>query len=94
MNARTGKYGMTPLEIRSAIEQAGLNQTSIARVLGIRQSAVSRIIAGTAISRRVHEAIAEAIGVSKEQIWPDRYMVPGNSRGPGRPAKIWDRKAA
>jgi len=88
------KIGMTPLEIRNAIEKAGLNQTAIARALGITQSCVSRVIDGIGVSRRIHEAIAEAIGVDKARIWPDRYMIPGNEPKRGRPMKVWHRKAA
>lgn len=94
MNKQINSSGMTPLEIRNAIQKAGLNQMAIARELKIDPSGVSRVIDRKAISRRVHEAIAEAIGIDKARIWPDLYLIPGNEPKRGRPGITWNRQAA
>lgn len=89
----SAKIGMTPLEIKNALHNAGLNQAAVARAISRSRGLVSRVIDGHCISRPVHEAVAEAIGMSKEQIWPDRYLFQVK-RKPGRPARIWRRRAA
>jgi len=89
-----GKSGMTPLEIRTAIQKADLNQAAIARELKLSPVHVSYVIDNKRCSRRVHEAIAEAIGKDIRQIWPALYMIPGQEPKRGRPAKTWHRQAA
>lgn len=89
-----GKSGMTPQQIRDAIREADLNQAAIARELNVRPAHISYVIDNKRRSRRVHEAIAEAIGTDIRQIWPDLYMIPGREPKRGRPAKTWHRKAA
>jgi len=85
---------MTPLDIRNAIFKAGLNQAAIARAIGVHPTFVSRIIDGHCVSRRVHEAIAEAIGMDIRQIWPERYLERPQKTRRGRPARHWQRTAA
>lgn len=94
MNERKGKSGMTPTEIRNALYEANLNQAAIARELSVCPSHISTVIDGKGTSRRVHAAIAEAIGVDIRKIWPDRYLIQGEESRRGRPAKIWNRKTA
>lgn len=86
------KYGMTPQEIRIAIYRANLNQAAIARELGVCPSHITRVIDGQYKSKRVHEAIAEAIGMDIRRIWPDLYLITGNKPKRGRPAKTWHRR--
>lgn len=81
--------GLTPLQIRNALHDVGLNQAAIARELGVSPVHVSCVIDGERISRRVHEAITEAIGKDIRQIWPNLYLVPGIEPRPGRPKVIW-----
>ncbi|HPN08363.1 MAG TPA: hypothetical protein PLU95_03595 [Syntrophales bacterium] len=88
------KYGMTPQEIRIAIYRANLNQAAIARALKVNPCHVTLIIDGKRHSKRVHAAIAEAIGIDKARIWPHLYMIPGREPKRGRPAKTWHRTAA
>ena len=94
MSTKTKKSGMTPLDIRNALHNSDLNQAAIARELGVTPPHISAIIDGKRVSRRVHEAIAEAIGVDIRRIWPDLYLVPGREPKIGRPAKHWNRRAA
>jgi lambda repressor-like predicted transcriptional regulator len=86
--------GMSPLEIRVALYEASLNQAAIARALGVTPSHISAIISQKRISRRVHTAIAEAIGRDKKTIWPDLYKIPGREPKRGRPSRDWKRVAA
>lgn len=88
-----GKSGMTPLEIRTAIQKANLNQAAIAKAINRSPVSVSYVIDGKRNSRLIHEAIAEAIGMDIRQIWPDLYTIPGQEPKRGRPAKTWHRKA-
>lgn len=94
MNVRKGKSGMTPAEIRNALYEANLNQAAIARELSVCPSHISTVIDGKGTSRRVHAAIAEAIGVDIRKIWPDRYLIADSEPKPGRPARNWNRRAA
>ncbi len=94
MGKQNGESGMTPLEIKNALQQTDLNQAAIARALGLNPSFISRVIDGHCVSLRVHEAIAEAIGVDIRKIWPDRYLHTGKVSKRGRPAKNWNRQAA
>jgi len=88
------KLGMSPMEIRNALLKADLNQSAIARALNINPATVSLVIDGKGVSGRVHAAIAEAIGMDKARIWPERYMVQGPPPKAGRQYKTWNRKAA
>jgi lambda repressor-like predicted transcriptional regulator len=94
MKIEKAKSGMTPLEIRNALHNANLNQAAIARELGLTPVHISYVIDGKRMSRRVHEAISEAIGVDIRRIWPDLYLIPGREPKIGRPRKNWHRKAA
>jgi lambda repressor-like predicted transcriptional regulator len=83
------KAGMTPLEIREAIYRKGLNMSAIARNLDVSAVTVKDVINGRTVSKRVQEAIAEAISVDIRKIWPELYLHGGPKRG--RPKIIWNR---
>ena len=84
--------GMTPQDIQNAIADKGLNQAAIARAIGLSTVTVSGVIRGKTVSRRVHIAIAEAIGRDVKEIWPDLYLHGEPKRG--RRQIDWDRSAA
>lgn len=79
-------------EIQDALARVGLNQAAIARDLGLTPITVSYVVSGKSTSRRVHQAIAEAIGRDVKEIWPTKYLH-GDPR-PGRRQTHWHRKAA
>ncbi len=83
--------GMVPWEINEALHKKGLNQAAIARAIGVTPGHVSFVINGWTVSRRVHMAIAEAIGMDVKQIWPDLYLGGGPKRG--RKRIDWNRAA-
>ena len=57
--------------IKARLLEAGIKQVDIARQIGVDPSAVSAIIAGRKRSRRVREAIARALGVKIQELWPE-----------------------
>ena len=63
--------GLTPAEIKAALLLRGVTQARIARECGCDRSVVANVIAGRRHTRRVREAIAAALGVPPESIWPD-----------------------
>jgi transcriptional regulator with XRE-family HTH domain len=62
---------MTPLEIKKAYKKLGLNQTSIAKSLGVTQPYISQIINGIRKTSRVRQAISEILGIPVGELWPD-----------------------
>jgi lambda repressor-like predicted transcriptional regulator len=84
--------GMSPKEINDAIINKGLNQAAIARAIKVTPGSVSRAINDHSVQTRVMEAIAEAIGKDKKQIWPQHFLYGLPKRG--RKMVTWDRKAA
>jgi lambda repressor-like predicted transcriptional regulator len=91
---KTTQADMRPTEIRIAMMQAGVNQSAIARELGVSHTAVRLIIDGKGVSHRIREKIAEQIGIDIRRIWPSTYMFDG-PRKVGRPwGAINRRKAA
>ena len=48
--------------------------TELARANNVTVSTVSLVSRGSAKSARVEGALAEALGLTREQLWPDRPM--------------------
>ena len=46
--------------------------SEIARKLKVGRAAISNVITGCGKSRRIQEAIAEMIGKTVEEIWPEK----------------------
>lgn len=61
---------MDRLEIQYRMKRAGVTQAAIAEKLGIKPPTVCNVIKGTATSARVKTAIAKALGLSVDEIWP------------------------
>lgn len=59
--------------IKGHLALLGLTFSSIARDLQIKPSSVVIISQGHRRSDRIQRAIAEALGMTPEQLWPDRY---------------------
>lgn len=63
---------MKPNEIRAALLLRDIRPIEIARKLKVGRSAVCNVITGYGKSRRIQEAIAEMIGKTVEEIWPEK----------------------
>lgn len=62
---------MTNREIKARLILRGITMTEIARSLNVTHAAVSRVISGRDATPRIRQAVAQAIGVPVEEIWPD-----------------------
>ena len=63
---------MKPNEIRAELLLRGVRPSEIARKLKVGRAAISNVITGCGKSRRIQEAIAEMIGKTVEEIWPEK----------------------
>jgi transcriptional regulator with XRE-family HTH domain len=61
---------MEPKKIKMLLIDAEVTQTKIARNLGVTVSFINQIITGLRPTRRVREAIAQAVGKPVEELWP------------------------
>ena len=59
--------------IKSALALRGATLSSIARDLGVAPGTVSIVSRGYRRSRRIEKAIADALGRTPGELWPDRY---------------------
>lgn len=80
---------MNPGEIKVMLTRNEVTQAAIARAVGVTPTLVCDCIHGFATSRRVQQAIAEAIGKDIKEVWPETYLY-RDSR-PGRPKSAWVR---
>ena len=73
---------MNPVEIKVGLLRAGITQAEIARCMDppVSKSAVTRVIYGTSISRRIREAIAASLGLSAQDIWPSTFKESGSNK--------------
>ncbi len=65
---------MTALEIRAELLKAGKSMRSIARDLGVTPNTVMYVVHHKGVSNRVMDAIAQAIGKPKEEIFSDYFQ--------------------
>lgn len=65
---------MHPVDIQACLKKGGFSQASIAKELKVAESSVHNVIKGTITSRRIAEHIANKIGKSIDEIWPNRYQ--------------------
>ena len=65
---------MKPLEIKHAIENAGLTQKELAKKENVTPTAVNRVIWRNDTSSRIRKAIARVINRPVEEIWPEYYL--------------------
>lgn len=63
---------MSPNEIRAELVRRGIERQQIAAQLGIAKAGVSQVISGVKKTPRVRHAIAEAIGMAVEQVFPQQ----------------------
>lgn len=76
---------MDPVELKIALMRAGVSLSQVARQVGVRRQSVYLVVNGRAVSHRIRQAIAEAVGMDLKRIWPSTYLY-GGPRKPGRPA--------
>jgi len=57
--------------IQGLLVAQGFTQTELAKELGVLQSAVAHVISGRSKSTRIRNAIAAALCMPVEQLWPD-----------------------
>jgi lambda repressor-like predicted transcriptional regulator len=61
--------------IKTALKIRRTSLTAIAAKLGVTPSTVCMVSRGAGRSRRIEAAIAEVIGYSPAELWPDRYRL-------------------
>lgn len=62
--------------VKALMVLKGIKQADICVLLGVRASSVSLIVSGKKRSRRIRTAIAQALGVRVEELWPDKSNAP------------------
>lgn len=65
---------MHPEIIKAELKIKGYSLTRLANILGVTQNTIGQVIRG-ANSRRVECAIAQVLGKTVEEVFPDRYTV-------------------
>lgn len=67
---------MTPEEIRLEFfkRRKEMSFSSVARRLGVSRQAVSYVIDRAFVSRRIMEAVADALGKDKRYVFPEYYL--------------------
>lgn len=59
--------------IKMRLRLGGCSLADIARELGVARTTVTSVSQGYRRSRRIEGAIADKLGVTPAQLWPDRY---------------------
>lgn len=60
---------LTPNQRRARLIEHGIRQATLARRMGLKPCTVGGVIAGYRFSKRIQQAIAEAIGLPFEEVW-------------------------
>jgi lambda repressor-like predicted transcriptional regulator len=85
----TGNLLTDPIEIKIALIRARKSQADIARDLGVDKAIVTRVIKSQRTSKRVRMAIAKAVRIPVEELWPQ-----SNRKKPRNHVEFGARKAA
>ena len=59
--------------VKLALKSVGSSLTKVAAELDVRPATVTIVSQGHRRSRRIEEAIAEKLGMTAQEIWPERY---------------------
>ncbi|WP_183355983.1 helix-turn-helix transcriptional regulator [Geomonas silvestris] len=62
----------TTKKIKKLLVDADVSQSDIARMAGVDRSAINHVIAGRGKSPRLRIFVARALGVSIEELWPNK----------------------
>lgn|GEM_PF-2733449 len=57
--------------VKALLINDGISLTNIARKLKVSVPTVSKVVSGKASSKRIQEAIAHALDLKREDLWPD-----------------------
>jgi lambda repressor-like predicted transcriptional regulator len=79
---------MHPEEIKAALRMKSITQAVLAERLGVTPSLVSQTIAGYGKSPQVQRAIAEIVGKSIRDLWPNQVILRRTRARAGLPAEI------
>lgn len=60
-------------KIKAALSLKGRTLSDIARDLDVAPTTISIVSRGFRRSRRIEAAIAQELGLSTEELWPERY---------------------
>ncbi|MDP7142656.1 MAG: helix-turn-helix domain-containing protein [Alphaproteobacteria bacterium] len=74
-NKKTTKKGMHPEEIKAAIRMRGVTLGELAERWGFHRTAITHVL--TRELPHVEARIAQFLGKSPHEIWPDRYTPEG-----------------
>ena len=74
-------------QIKMRLRLHGSSLAEIARALSVTRTTVTAVCQGRCRSLGVEAAIAAALGVTPEQLWPDRYPVVSANRPMPPPAR-------
>jgi lambda repressor-like predicted transcriptional regulator len=69
------------LRIKESLRLRGSSLSEIARDLNVSASTVTIVSQGHRRSERIERAIAQALGLSPSEVWPDRYPAPPHHGG-------------
>jgi transcriptional regulator with XRE-family HTH domain len=67
---------MKSSEIKKLMTLAGVSQSEIAGRLGVTKGLVYQVINGIRFTKRVRQAIADAVGKSVEELWGNEMSIP------------------
>lgn len=81
---QTETKDLQPNEIRANLALKCITQSAIARALNVQPSAIQKVIDGISVSDRIRRAVAAAIDMEVNEVWPSVYLN-GGPRSPGRP---------
>ena len=62
---------MNANKINYLLREYGFNQSKIARIIGVPRSNVTEVIAGRRHTRKIQEAVARAINMAVEAVFPN-----------------------
>ncbi|MBI5334716.1 MAG: helix-turn-helix domain-containing protein [Burkholderiales bacterium] len=60
-------------DIKALLRKRGSSAAGVARDLAVSKQAVSDVLRGTKVSRRVALAISQRVGVPVQRLWPGKY---------------------
>ena len=66
--------------LKAELRIRGTSLAQIARDLGVSETSMSLVGRGKHRSRRIERAIAEALGTSPEELYPERYKQTGGDQ--------------
>lgn len=60
-------------EIRNQLDAVGLSISALARDMGIRPASITVVSQGFRRSKLIEKRLADALGTTPEQLFPERY---------------------